>query len=75
MCLGMPLKIIKINGNDAIGEIRGISRNIRIDFLPAVKTGDYVMVHAGFAIELMDMEAANETADLFSEIEDLVWKK
>lgn len=72
MCLGLPLKIIEINGSNAIGEMRGIRRNIRIDFLSDVQIDEYVMVHAGFAIEKMEMELAHETMDVILEINSLM---
>ena len=51
MCLAVPLKLIEINGFDAVGEALGMRRAVRVDFIPDPKPGDYVMVHAGFAIE------------------------
>ena len=60
MCLAIPLKIIEINGNTAVGEAMGMSREIRVDFIPEPKTGDYVIVHAGFAIERLAEEQALE---------------
>ena len=51
MCLAIPLRIKEIEGLDAIGEREGITRKIRLDFLRDPKVGDYVIVHAGFAIE------------------------
>lgn len=70
MCLGIPLRIIKIDGNEAVGEMNGIERKIRIDLVPKVKLEDYVMVHAGFAIEIIDEEAAKETLDIMKELEE-----
>jgi hydrogenase expression/formation protein HypC len=70
MCLGIPLRIIKIDGNEAVGEMNGIERKIRIDLVPNVKLEDYVMVHAGFAIEIIDEEAAKETLDIMKELEE-----
>ena len=61
MCLAVPLKLIEINGNDAVGEALGMRRAVRVDFIPEPKIGDYVMVHAGFAIErLSDMQAEDD---------------
>lgn len=70
MCLGIPLRIININGNTAVGEMNGIERKIRIDLVPNVKLENYVMVHAGFAIEIIDYEAAKETLDIMKELEE-----
>lgn len=68
MCLAVPLKIIEINGNDAVAELDGIKMKIRIDFVKDVKVGDYVYVHAGFAINKLDEELAKENLELFREV-------
>jgi hydrogenase expression/formation protein HypC len=68
MCLGVPLKIIHIDGAHAVGEMNGIEKKIRVDLLPALKIGDYVMVHAGFAIEIIDETMAQETLELILEV-------
>lgn len=67
MCLAVPLKLIEINGKTATGEAMGMTRQLRVDFIKEPKVGDYVMVHAGFAIErlpegqaLADLEAWEE---------------
>lgn len=72
MCLGIPLKIIEINDKEAIGELNGVKRKVRVDLLPNLKLGDYVMVHAGFAIEIMNEEAAKDTLDAVKEIEEIM---
>ena len=64
MCLAVPLKLIEINGFDAVGEALGMRRAVRVDFIPDPKPGDYVMVHAGFAIERLTETQAE--ADLKS---------
>lgn len=51
MCLAVPLKIVEINGKDGIGEVEGLRRKMRLDFIQEPKLGEYVMVHAGFAID------------------------
>ena len=53
MCLAIPGKIIKINGEKAIADFRGIKKEINISFVKA-GVGDYVVVHAGFAIEKVE---------------------
>ena len=67
MCLAVPLKLIEINGKTATGEAMGMTRQVRVDFIKDPRVGDYVMVHAGFAIErlpegqaLADLEAWEE---------------
>lgn len=70
MCLAVPLKLVEINGKEAVGERHGIRRNIRLDFLPAPKLGDYVIVHAGFAIETLNARQAQQNLDAVKEVED-----
>lgn len=70
MCLAIPMKITKIDGSLASGEAGGISQDIRVDFLEDVKSGDYVMVHAGFAIQKMTEQEALENLHLLEEIRD-----
>ena len=59
MCLAIPGKIIKINSQLAIVEFRGVQKEINISIVD-VKVGDYMMVHAGFAIEKMENENVKE---------------
>lgn len=70
MCLAIPMKITKIDGLTATGEAGGILQDIRIDFLEDVKSGDYVMVHAGFAIEQLSEQQARENLACIQEALD-----
>lgn len=62
MCLAVPLKIISLEGDGkhAVGEAAGLTQNVRVDFLPGITVGEYVMVHAGFAVEKLTPEQAAE---------------
>jgi hydrogenase expression/formation protein HypC len=61
MCLAIPGKIIKkFDDNTAEIEIGGIVKNANLDLIPQVVVGDYVLLHAGFAIEVIDQEKALE---------------
>ncbi|WP_295416828.1 HypC/HybG/HupF family hydrogenase formation chaperone [uncultured Subdoligranulum sp.] len=62
MCLAVPLKIVSLEGDGkhAVGEAAGLTQKVRVDFLPGITVGDYVMVHAGFAIEKLTPEQAAE---------------
>jgi len=71
MCLAVPMKIIKIKGEKGIVEIGGIEREVGLQLLENVKIGDYVIVHAGFAIQHLDEKVALETLSLFEEMEKL----
>ena len=70
MCLAVPLKITRIDGVNAIGEAMGMSREIRVDFIPEPKIGDYVIVHAGFAIERLPERQALEDLEAWAEVQD-----
>ena len=70
VCLAIPGKIIKIDDKDNLATIDygdGTKRIINISLVD-VKTGDYVLVHAGFAIEILDENEAQKTLELFREI-------
>ena len=70
MCLAVPGKIIEISGSAARVDIEGLVREANISLLPGVKVGDYVIVHAGFAMERYDEEDAKETLRLIKEMLD-----
>ena len=70
MCLAVPLKLIEINGNDAVGDAMGVQRKIRVDFIPEPKIGDYVIVHAGFAIERLTEQQALADLESWEELDD-----
>ena len=72
MCLAIPLKLIEINGKEAVGEAMGMKRAIRVDFIPEPKLGDYVIVHAGFAIERLAEEQALEDLEAWEEMKDVL---
>ena len=70
MCLAVPLKIVELNGFDAVGEWEGGRRRIRVDFIPDPQVGQYVIVHAGFAIERLSERQALEDQQAFAEVEN-----
>lgn len=70
MCLAVPLKIVELNGLDAVGEWGGVRRRIRVDFIPDPQVGQYVIVHAGFAIERLSERQALEDQQAFAEVEN-----
>lgn len=71
MCLGLPGKVIKVQDKTCLVEIMGVSREISIELLKEVKLGDYVLIHAGCAIQRLDEEEALRTLELFSELRNL----
>lgn len=71
MCLGLPGKVVKIESKNALVEIMGVSREISIELLKEVNIGDYVLIHAGCAIQKLDEEEALKTIELFNELREL----
>ena len=72
MCLAIPLQLVEINGSVAVGEALGMKREIRVDFIPEPKIGDYVIVHAGFAIERLGETQALEDLEAWEEMRDVL---
>ncbi len=70
MCLAVPLQLLEINGNTAIGEAMGMRREIRVDFIENPQVGDYVIVHAGFAIERLPEQQALDDLEAWEEVRD-----
>ena len=68
MCLAVPLRLIEINGAVGVGEFDGVRRKVQLTFVPNAKMGDYVIVHAGFAVEIMDEEQAELDREAFREV-------
>jgi hydrogenase expression/formation protein HypC len=68
MCLAVPALIKSINGRDAEAEIGGISRRISLWLTPEAKVGDYVLMHTGYAISIIDRDEAEETLKMLREI-------
>jgi len=67
MCLATPGKIIEIKGEEAVVDFNGISKKVMISLTPQVKVGDYVIVHAGFSIQKLSQENAQELSKLFEQ--------
>ena len=68
MCLAVPMKIVEIKGDRGKVEASGILSEIGLQLVPEVKIGDYVVVHAGFAIEILDEKIALETLQMMKEM-------
>ena len=72
MCLAIPMKIASLNEDRvATVDVLGVTREISLDLTPQAQVGDYVLVHAGFAIEVVDEQYAQETLDLIKEFPEL----
>jgi len=68
MCLGIPGKIIKKKGTTALVSFSGNKRNISLKLLKEANVGEYILVHAGFAIAKIDKDKALENEKLIKEI-------
>lgn len=72
MCLAIPARVTELAGDSlATVDILGATREISVDLTPQVAVGDYVLVHAGFAIEVVDEQFAQETIELIREFPEL----
>ncbi len=70
MCLAIPARVKTLEANNmAEVEIMGISRHVSLDLIPGAEIGDHVLVHAGFAIQVVDEQFANETIDLLRQLD------
>ena len=68
MCLAVPMRLVEVHGLDGKAELEGVARRVRLDFVPEAKPGDFVLLHAGYAIQVMDQAAAEETLGLLGEV-------
>ena len=72
MCLAIPMKISQLDDNRlATVDVLGVTRQISLDLTPQAQVGDYVLVHAGFAIEVVDEQYAQDTLDLIKQFPEL----
>ncbi len=72
MCLAIPLKIIEMNDGDT-GKVEGneVTYNVNLSLIDNPQLGDFVLVHAGFAIDKLDKEEANTRIELFKELSEI----
>ena len=70
MCLAIPARIVELEGDKAVVDAMGNRWRAKTTLLPEAKLGDLVLIHAGFAISLVDEEEAKETWQLIAEIND-----
>lgn len=73
MCLAIPSKIVKIEDNVATIDVDGVQREASLMLLEDPKIGDYVIVHAGFAINKLNEEDAKESLKLLREVVSLTF--
>lgn len=74
MCLAVPGKVLKISQQDDLNclgkvDFSGVIKEINLSYIPEVKVGDYVIVHVGFALSILDEEEAQQTLEYLSQLE------
>jgi hydrogenase expression/formation protein HypC len=73
MCLAIPAKIVEIDDDRiATTDILGVRREVALDLVPQAQKGDFVLVHAGYGIEVVSEDFARETLDLIREFPELI---
>jgi hydrogenase expression/formation protein HypC len=70
MCLAVPALIKSINGQQAVVDIEGVTRDISLQLTPEASVGDYVLLHTGYAISIIDAAEAEETLKLLREMSE-----
>ncbi len=70
MCLAIPMVLVERNEYEGVAEVDGVRRQISVMFLPDVEVGEYVLVHAGYAIGQVDADEAAKTLELLREYSD-----
>lgn len=68
MCLGTPGRVEEVNGEEVVVSFGGTRRSVRLDLIDKVSVGDYVIVHAGFAIEVLDQQEALKTLETLKQV-------
>lgn len=68
MCLAVPMRVVSVEGATGIVELGGVEQPVNFTLLPEVAPGEYVIVHAGFALERLDEAEARRTIELINEL-------
>ena len=72
MCLAIPALIKSVDGYQAEVEVGGVARQANLQLTPEARVGDYILLHTGFAINIVDPQEAAETLKLLAEIAEQV---
>ena len=77
MCIAAPAQVVEINREEnwLYADFGGARQQAKLDLLPEVEIGDYVLIHAGFAIEKLSEEAAKESLEAWEELLDILEKE
>jgi hydrogenase expression/formation protein HypC len=70
MCLAIPMVLVERNEFEGVAEVDGVQRRISVMYVPEAEVGDYVLVHAGFAIGQVDADEAAKTLEMLREYSD-----
>lgn len=68
MCLAIPGKIVELEGSNAVADFDGVRRKVVIELCTGVELGKYVIVHAGYAIEVVDEEEAKKSIKMWQDL-------
>ncbi len=68
MCLAIPALVISIDGGKVIADMNGVKREISLQLTPEAKVGDYVLLHTGYAISIIDENEAQRSLELLRQI-------
>ena len=76
MCLAIPGKILSVSSDEPYGRMGkvnfgGIAKDVNLSYVPEAQVGDYVVVHVGFALSVLDEEEANKTLEYIRQMEEL----
>ena len=71
MCLAIPALIKSIDGHQAEADIDGVTRQVSLQLTPEARVGDYVLLHTGYAINIIDPAEAEETLKLLRELSEV----
>lgn len=69
MCLAVPGQVIQVDGKSGKVDFLGVQRQVQLDLVPEAVAGDWVLVHAGFAIHRIDEEEARETLAMLRKLD------
>ena len=75
LCIAHPAKVLEIKENKVKCDFLGVEEVCVGDFCPKVKVGDYVLIHGGYAIEVLDPKEAELSLELFEELSDEIKSK
>jgi hydrogenase expression/formation protein HypC len=68
MCLAVPARIVELNGDEAVIELDGVRRSCNVSFIHDPRVGDYVLLHAGFAIQRWTEQDFAEFQEIIGEV-------